>query len=93
MWCSVSRVEMAAVNPIASRLEYEQVFCCITLQVHSSLEAVGLTAVFSTRLAERGISANVVAGYYHDHIFVQSDYAETALDALRKLSQEASQSS
>lgn len=49
-------------------------FARITLQVHSSLAAVGLTAVVATRLAAQGISANVITGYHHDHIYVaQSD--------------------
>lgn len=59
---------------------------CITLTVHSALEAVGLTAAFATALTREGISANVVAGYYHDHIFVPSADAERALAALRALS-------
>lgn len=66
------------------RLDYESVFKRITLHVHSSLDAVGLTAAFSNKLAEHGISANVVAGYYHDHIFVQSADAEKAIDALNE---------
>ena len=69
-------------NADKAELEYESVFKCITLLIHSSLEAVGLTAAVSTKLAENGISANVVAAYYHDHIFVQSVKAELALDAL-----------
>ena len=42
----------------------------LTLQVFSSLEAVGLTAAISVRLAERGIACNVLAGYHHDHVLV-----------------------
>lgn len=64
---------------------YETAFRGISLSVHSSLAAVGLTAAFSTRLAEHGISANVFAGYYHDHIFVQSELAQTAIEALNEI--------
>ena len=60
-------------------------FRCITLTVHSSLEAVGLTAAVSAKLAEHGISANFVAGYFHDHIFVQAERAEQALAAINAL--------
>ena len=67
-------------------LHYEGVFRQITLTVHSSLEAVGLTAAVSTKLASKGISANVIAAYYHDHIFVAHDKAEQALLALKELS-------
>ena len=52
------------------------------MRIHSSLDAVGLTAAVSAKLTEHGISANVVAGYFHDHIFVQSKYAEKAMAAL-----------
>jgi hypothetical protein len=69
-----------------AQLPVESRFKQITLTVHSSLEAVGLTAAVASQLAERGISANVVAAYYHDHIFVQSEKAEAALVALRELS-------
>jgi len=64
---------------------YESVFRCITLTIHSSLDAVGLTAAVAGRLAERGISANVIAAYYHDHIFVPSEQASAALTALEEL--------
>lgn len=56
----------------------------ITLNVHSDLNAVGLTAVFSAALANEGISCNVVAGAYHDHLFVP---VERAKDVMRVLTQ------
>jgi hypothetical protein len=64
---------------------YEAVFRCITLTVHSSMNAVGLTAAVAARLAEWGISANVIAAYYHDRIFVPSEKASEALTALEEL--------
>ena len=57
---------------IAADLKFSEVFKQITLRVHSSLEAVGLTAAVSTVLTENGISANVIAAYYHDHILYQA---------------------
>ena len=67
-------------------INYDGVFSCITLNVDSSLDAVGLTAAVSTALANRGISANVVAAYYHDHIFVAAKHAEQAVETLESLS-------
>lgn len=64
---------------------YESVYKRITLRIHSSLDAVGLTAAFASKLTEHGISANVIAGYYHDHIFVRSEHAERAVEALGEL--------
>jgi uncharacterized protein len=66
------------------RLSYTCVFKGITLSVHSSLEAIGLTAAVSRKLTEHGISANVIAGYYHDHIFVQKEHRDKAIDALNE---------
>jgi len=65
---------------------YEEVFRLLSLTIHSSLSAVGLTAAVATKLASRGISANVVAAYYHDHILVPADQADAALAALEELS-------
>jgi len=66
-------------------LNYSYVSSWITLTVHSSLEAAGLTAAFSNALAKEGISCNVVAAYYHDHIFVDKKDADKAIKALKKL--------
>jgi hypothetical protein len=68
-----------------AQFNYEGLFKCITLHVHSSLEAVGLTAAVSTKLADKGISANVIAAYYHDHIFIPAQKADLALSALLEL--------
>jgi hypothetical protein len=68
----------------AMGLLYNYISCWITLNVQSSLEAVGFTAFFSRLLAENGIGCNVVAAYFHDHIFVPAEKAELALDLLQK---------
>ena len=66
-------------------LNYEYLASWITLDIHSSLEAVGLTAAFSNALAEHQISCNVIAGYYHDHIFVNKLDSEKAISVLKDL--------
>ena len=57
----------------------------ITLGVQSSLEAVGLTAAVAVALTEAGISANVVAAFHHDHVFVPADRAADAMACLAAL--------
>ncbi|MEN5308304.1 ACT domain-containing protein [Chryseobacterium cucumeris] len=66
-------------------LKYNYISSWITLNIHSSLEAVGLTAAFANALRKENISCNVVAAYFHDHIFVAVKDAEKAMDALDAL--------
>ena len=68
------------------QLPYEGIFSWITLTVHSSLEAIGLTAAVSKALTEHKISCNVIAAYYHDHIFVAENDAKKAIEILNNLS-------
>ena len=66
-------------------LAYDDVAAMVTLRVHSSLAAVGLTAAVATVLAGLGISCNVVAGYLHDHLFVPVDRGQEAVEVLSGL--------
>jgi len=69
------------------KLDYTFISSWITLTVHSSLEAVGLTAAFSKALADNGIGCNVVAAFYHDHIFVPIQDTEKAMAVLNSFSE------
>jgi hypothetical protein len=84
--CSLVVTQQAADD---AGLPYDFVAGWITLRVHSSLAAVGLTAAFSTALAEAGISCNVLAGLHHDHLLVPYDETDRALAVLRQLSADA----
>jgi len=72
-----------------AKLDFENTYKLITLSVHSSLEAVGLTAAVSTALAKESISANIIAAYHHDHVFVPASRAIDALACLKLLAEEA----
>ena len=78
------------ILPVAAakkaNLQFQGYYRCITCEVHSSLEAVGMTAAMSTALGNAEISANVVAAYYHDHIFVPAEKVDLAIEVLTSLS-------
>lgn len=87
--------EAEGTTPILAReeaerlgLTYDYLAAWITLEVHSSLAAVGLTAAFAKALAGEGISCNVIAGFHHDHLFVAEADAERALARLQRLAAE-----
>ena len=67
-----------------ARLPYTDLWACITLNIHSSLTAVGFIAAISSELAAAGLSVNPVSAYYHDHLFVLWAERERALQVLRK---------
>lgn len=66
-------------------LAYSFVAAWITLTIHSSLDAVGFTAAFSKLLADNGIGCNVVAAFYHDHLFVSRKDAARAMEVLNSV--------
>ena len=66
-------------------IQYESVFRMITLNIRSSLDAVGFLARITGELAIYNISVNPVSAYYHDHLFVPSAKAEEAVNILKQL--------
>ena len=54
----------------ANGLPYDFAGAWLTLEVHSSLHAIGLTAAVAQMLTDEGIPCNVLAGFYHDHLLV-----------------------
>ena len=76
-------------SAISHSFEYMFPSRMITLDVHSSLEAVGFIAAVSARLTEANIGVNPVSGYFHDHLFVSVGREEDALRILGKMTEEA----
>ncbi|MGY2134650.1 ACT domain-containing protein [Hymenobacter sp. HD11105] len=84
--------EAEGLTLIVARQQAEQAalpfsFPCrmITLNVHSSLEAVGFLARITAKLARHGISVNAVSAFYHDHLFVPTARANEAMLLLHEL--------
>jgi len=79
-------VVLAQSTADAWGLSYSLVTSWITLTIHSSLEAVGLTAAVATALTKADISCNVIAAVYHDHVFVPVPDTDKAMQVLQQLS-------
>ena len=75
----------------AQAADLDAVFPCrmITLNIHSSLEAVGFLAALLPALAAEGMGINPVSGFFHDHLFVPVDRVEDALRVLKALARAA----
>lgn len=69
-------------------IPYSSSWARITLMVHSSLLAVGFLAKIAGRLADAGISVNMVSAYYHDHLFVPAKRADEVMSLLTNLVEE-----
>jgi len=89
--------EAEGISLIVERsIAAQEGLCCdfvcrlIVLSVHSSLHAVGFSAAVTGKLAAAGISANVVAGYHHDYLFVPAEDAAAAMAELTELVDEVS---
>ena len=72
---------------VADRLHltYDYVAAWISLDIQTELDAVGITAAFANALAVADISCNVIAGYYHDHLFVDQRDKTDAMEILTTL--------
>jgi len=75
---------------LAAGLEHEFPCKMITLNIHSSLVAVGFLARVTQRLAKLAMGVNPVSGFYHDHLFIPIDRAQDALAELKLMSAEIS---
>ncbi len=79
------------LKPEAEALGLAYEFPCrmITLNVHSSLEAVGFIAYIATQLAKHDMGVNPVSGFYHDHCFVPDGRENDALEILADIAKQA----
>ncbi|RDA84051.1 hypothetical protein CP532_0761 [Ophiocordyceps camponoti-leonardi (nom. inval.)] len=73
---------------IAQKMQYFFPCRMITLNVTTSLDAVGFMAVIASRLAARKMGVNPVSGFYHDHLFVPLGRENEALEVLAAVADE-----
>ena len=73
----------------ASGLDFEFPCRMITLDIHSSLEAVGFIARIATELAKHDMGVNPVSGFFHDHLFVPYGREQDAMKILQQMAKDA----
>lgn len=73
----------------ASDIPFEFPSRMITLEIHSSLEAVGFMARIATELAKEDMGVNPVSAFFHDHIFIPEGREIDALRVLKRISFDA----
>lgn len=61
----------------------------VTLDVQSSLEAVGFLAFLSAAWTREGIAANVVSGFWRDYVFVGEGVGRRVVEVLERVRTEA----
>lgn len=81
-WTLVVRRDVAE----AAGIDFTFPCAWLTLRVHSSLNALGLTAAVADALADAGIACNAVAAYHHDQLFVPLERADEAIEILLRMS-------
>ena len=72
-------------------IDYHFVSRMITLDLNSSLDAVGFLAFITNRLKALGVGINPVSGYHHDHLFVPAGSEEEVINCLQEIAREALQ--
>ncbi|MGO9965485.1 MAG: ACT domain-containing protein [Acidimicrobiales bacterium] len=80
---TTSVLSVTDAESLGARPEF--VAAWLTVQVHSALDAVGLTAALAGALAAENIACNVLAGYNHDHLLVPVEKADRAIAVLEAL--------
>lgn len=80
---------LAKTEAEAAGIEYEFPCRMITLNVHSSLEAVGFIARIASELAARDMGVNPVSGFFHDHLFIPEGREGEAVQVLEQIAAQA----
>ncbi|MFK7745516.1 MAG: ACT domain-containing protein [Roseobacter sp.] len=93
MFQEAEGITLVLLQSDAEELGVDYEFPCrmITLNVHSSLEAVGFISRISAALTQADMGVNPVSGFYHDHLFVPLGRETEALGILASLRAQANE--